>query len=370
MEHRQAYLELIAVISHVLHGKELPEQIHWDQVISLAIQHKLMAFVYRTIAGRKDLPASLVSRVETLYFGSVGEQMRQEHYATELFTALGERGIRYMPMKGYLMRELYPNHAWRTSSDLEILCDQENRETVGQILAEYGFSRTSLRPYTDVWALDHVVITIHTRIADEKDPLAVYFSCVWDKLVTDDGIVYRMTDEDYCIYILYQMSKYIYYGRISIRQILDLYIYRHAKTELNRSYVEKELEKLGILKFTLGVEGLCEVWFGEGEQTNDTMALGSFIAANSAYGIAACTPVKFNVVFPSFKIMKYWYRILRPLPFLLPFMWVWRWVGMLFCPSFDRKRRAALRTVDDRSAKMLSRVEEILGLASPGSSEQ
>jgi hypothetical protein len=370
MEHRQAYLELIAVISHVLHGKELPEQIHWDQVISLAIQHKLMAFVYRAIAGRKNLPASLVSRVETIHFGATGEQMRQEHYATELFTALRQRGIRYMPMKGYLMRELYPNPAWRTSSDLEILCDEEHRGDVGQILAGYGFSRISLRPHTDVWALDHVVITIHTRIAEEKDPLGAYFSSVWEKLETDDGILYRMTDEDYCIYILHQMSKYIYLGRISIRQILDLYIYRHAKVDLNRAYVEAALEELGILKFTLGIERLCEVWFGDEEQTNDTMTLGSFIAANSAYGIAACTPVKFNIVFPSFKIMKYWYRILRPLPFLLPFVWVWRWGGMIFCPSFDRKRRAALRTADGRSAKMLAHVEEILGLASPGATQQ
>ena len=365
MEHRQAYLELIAVVNHVLHETELPEQLHWDQVISLAIQHKLMAFVYRAIATKQEMPATLLSRVETLYFGAVGEQMRQEHYATELFAELQKQGIRYMPMRGYLMRELYPNPAWRTSSDLELLCDQENREVIGQILAEYGFSRVSLREDTDVWALDHVVITVHTRIVTPDDPLAGYFSNVWSRLVSEDGVVYRMTDEDYCIYILSQMSRYIYYGRMSVRQILDLYIYRHAKEGLDRTYVEAELQKLGILQFTHKVEELCEVWFGDGEQTNDTMTIGSFIAASSAYGMTACEPIKLNPVFPSFKIMKRWYRILRPLPVLLPFMWVWRWVGMLFCPSIDRRRRESLRSADDRSAKMLSHVEEILGLASP-----
>ena len=99
------------------------------------------------------------------------------------------------------------------------------------------------------------------------------------------------------------------------------------------------------------------------------MTLGSFIASSSAYGVVPTAPIRFNVVFPSFTVMKKWYRILRPLPILLPFMWVWRWVGMLFRPSVDRKRREGLRAADNRSAKMLSHVEEILGLASPDTRE-
>jgi hypothetical protein len=308
--------------------------------------------------------------VETTYFTAVGEQKRQEHYAGILFGELHTREIRYMPMKGYCIRELYPQPAWRTSSDLELLCDEEKRAEIGEILLSYGFHQGKQTETDDVWVLDHVIITLHTRFAEADGRLADYFSDIWSRLYTTDGVEYHMTDEDYCIYILSQLSYYLWSGRLSIRTILDFYIYRHARPQLDRTYLEEQLQKLGLLRFALAMEELCEVWFGGGEQTNDTMLLGSFIASNSAYGEGATGEGKKldpHGIFPPYYVMKRRYGVLKYCPFLLPVMWVVRWFAMLFSVRREEIKQETRRPSDKRTEKIRERVEQITGLAAPTS---
>ena len=363
MKETHIYMELLAVINHVLHGRELPDKIHWEGVASLAASHRLIGFVYRAMTGREDLDEGLVSQVETLYFSTVGEQVRQEYYTKELFDALEKAEIEYMPLKGYHMRALYPQPTWRTSSDLELLLPTERQEEVEQILVRFGFSLTEEDEAKRLWVLDHVRVTLHSRI-----PTGQTFEDLRPRLTEVEGHQLGMTDEDYCLQMLFVMSHLLFHGRISVRMVLDLYIYRHAKPELDRARVEAALSEMGLLQFTAIMEHLCEVWFGDEPQCDETMLVGSYIAASNAYGVDEKTPaqmVQRYMVFPPYAEMKREFPVLRPCPFLLPFLWVARCFRLIFAPKRKERKElllAARQQAEARSAKMEERVREITGL--------
>ena len=166
MEKRQIYLELIGVIRHVLSGEPLPHPLHWDPVIRLATEHRLLGFAYRAAVGNDEVPAAVLEQVESAYFAAVGAQVRRDHYTAELFAALKEREIPYMPVKGYCLRELYPQRNWRMAQDIDILVAGEARDAIAEILTPLGFERRQ-EDTGDLYTLDRVEIRIHTEIPSE-----------------------------------------------------------------------------------------------------------------------------------------------------------------------------------------------------------
>lgn len=365
MEKRQIYLELIGVIRHVLTGEALPSPMHWEPIIRLASAHNLIGFVYRAAVGNEEVPSEMLEQTEAAYFAAVGTQVRQDHYAKELFAALKEREIPYMPVKGYCLRELYPEPNWRMAQDLDILVPPEGRETVAEILTPLGFPRLSYET-GDVYVLDRVHINIYTEIPAE-DVMKADGETLRDSLLTEDGILYRFTATAQYAALLSRMCRSFGTGEgIGIRSILDLYMCRAHLSEGELGAVHAWFTGRGINSFAGMTEALADVWFGGGEGTNDLMLLGSYIAANGPVaGTADAEEVKKNGrlrrVFPRYASMKRKYPVLKYLPFLLPFLWVGRWFSLLF----SKKAAVSVTATEERRERMLARVREITGLQAP-----
>ncbi len=356
MEKRQAYLELLDLINHVLNETELPNDIEWEQAGLLGARHHLIGFVYRGMFGREDVPKEAVARIESGYFSAVGEQTRQEHYATLLFAALRENEIRYMPMTGYVIRRVYPQMSWRNSSDLDVMVDADKLDDVGRILDGFGFTsiRGKRRGKHATYVLDRVVVRVHHPKTED----------LWDTLVTDDGMEYRYSDEDFYIRILKIIKKRLIEGTCGIRLILDLHVYRKAKPEMDMTYIKRCVKKKGFVRFEESLLQLADVWFGDGVMTDDMMLLGSYIAASGtlADDLDEERAHALRKVFPRYNTMKRRYPVLGRAKILLPACWVARWFSLLFGRGHDRHAEALLDNTSKRSAKMKKRIKEITGL--------
>lgn len=365
MEKRQIYLELIGVIRHVLSDEPLPHPLHWDDIIRLATAHRLLGFAYRAAVGNEEVPPEVLEQVEAAYFAAVGAQVRRDHYTTELFTALHEREIPYMPVKGYCLRELYPQRNWRMAQDIDVLVAEEARETIAGILTPLGFCRVQ-NGTGDTYTLDRVEIKVHTEIPAE-DVMKADGETLRDSLVTEDGILYRFTPAAQYAALLSRMHRSFGSGEgIGIRSILDLYMCRAPLSESERRAVHDFCDGHGILRFASAMEDLADVWFGDKESTNDLMLLGSYIAAGgTVVGIADAEEAKktgrLRRVFPRYASMKRKYPVLKYLPFLLPFFWVARWIAL----PFSKKAAESVTATEERRDKMLARVREIMGLTAP-----
>lgn len=53
---------------------------------------------------------------------------------------------------------------------------------------------------------------------------------------------------------------------------------------MDREFVEKELERFGLLQFVSNIEALAQAWFGEGEMTPVLEELGAYILTSGSHG--------------------------------------------------------------------------------------
>lgn len=362
MERRQNYLELIAVIRHVLLGEPLPAQLHWEEIVRSAVYHGLIGFVYRAVVGNEDVPNALREQIESAYFMAVGGQVRQDHFNETLFQELTERGIPYMPLRGYCLRALYPQANWRIAQNLDLLVEEASLPAVEEILAGLGFHHTATES-AEVYELDRVSIRIQTTLATEDLP-APAGGTYRDTIVTEDGTAYRFTPVAQYVALFAHLRRSFAAGAgIGIRSVLDAYMCRASLSEPELLAAHEWFAERGMTPFVQAIESLASAWFGAGENSNDLMLLGSYIAADGAVSAAteeaALKQRPLRRLFPRYGAMKRRYPVLRYLPFLLPFFWI----GRLLVLPFSAKTAESVSATAERQERMLARVREITGIA-------
>lgn len=362
MERRQNYLELIAVIRHVLQGEPLPTQLHWEEIVRLAVYHGLIGFVYRAAVGNEDVPEALREQIESAYFMAVGGQVRQDHFNDTLFGELTARGIPYMPLRGYCLRALYPQANWRIAQNLDLLVEAASLPAVEEILTGLGFHHTATES-EELYELDRVSIRVQTTLPTEDLP-APTGGTYRDTIETEDGTAYRFTPEAQYVALFSHLRRNFAAGAgIGIRSVLDAYMCRASLSEPALLTAHEWFAERGMTPFVQAIESLASAWFGAGESTNDLMLLGSYIAADGAVSAASSEAAlrggsRLRRFFPRYGAMKRHHPVLRYLPFLLPFFWI----GRLFALPFSAKTAESVSATAERQEKMLARVREITGI--------
>ena len=116
------------------------------------------------------------------------------------------------------------------------------------------------------------------------------------------------------------------------------------------------------------------MWFKSGEGDEMTDFITAKIFGSGTYGTAqghlnaeavrtqnTGKHVKgkkiFSLIFPSYKGMREKYTILKKAPILLPFMWVVRWIEMIFHPS---KIKAQKKRLDMLNAEGVNKYQSEL----------
>ena len=334
---------------------ELPKEGDWNKLFFLAKRHGLESIFYNAIKDAEQVPDELKEAAKKQYLAQMAQQMSQEYYAETFFEALRARGIRYMPLKGYVLRSLYPIPEHRTSCDVDVFYDREHGEDIEEILTALGFTNEGDSVNHAQWTYQKTTLETHHDLAAQKDLYQAYYEDVWSRLKTEDGVRYDFTDEDFYIYFMLHGAKHFSGGGFGMRTLLDIYIYNQAKV-LDRAYIQAELEKLQIWTFTLQMERLSRVLFADEEGDETTELLSEYIFQSGTYGTEVNTAIRrglqnnrsakkakrayiITTIFPPYSLMKILYPVLEKAPILLPFAWVYKWFAVLF------KRRKRLGAV-------------------------
>jgi len=370
--------EWIALIRCGLTGEPMPSHPAWGTLYRLAVQHNMVGFLYRAMAADPDgVPQELRDRVRHGYAVAVGQQVQQDYYREQIVSALRERGIPYLPLKGEDLRALYPSPDLRFSCDIDFFYPRERRNEVNRILSELGFARGKDEVENDSFSLGAVHVEPHFSLAGQGERCAVYYSDIWERLKTDDGQRYRFRDEDGYLFLLLHMYKHMRGGGAGTRAVTDILLWNREHPDADRAYIAGEAEKLGMARFVPLMERLTRVWMGEEPGDGDTDLLTAYIVEGGAYGTpeqrAQMTVVQkgcgrrfsylFRRVFPKYRAMRLRYPWLARAPWLLPFCYPLRWVQVL-C-SRDREKiardwKVAAELTDDRM-KQTERVRELIG---------
>ena len=376
MDKAQLKRALLSVINHYLHGTPLCDCDDWQMVYNLAKAHSLVGVFYLAV---KDapLPSDIVEKAKSDFEVEVMHQALQEYYTEALFAKFREAGVAFLPLKGYYTRKLYPTPEARSSCDLDVFYDVSQKDTVKKIFEEEGFSFKIENATHQEWVMDKIIVEMHYALVGQVPKLDKYYQDVWKRLQVKEGTEYVFSKEDEYIYFLVHAAKHFVGGGIGVKTVLDNYLYRE-KVAFDEAYLRTELSKLGLEKFADCLGELSSAWFGGLEEKVDTAFLGDYVLSSGSYGtrrnlalgaetgsVGAAKRKRFlSAVFPRYRDMKSWYPIVKKVPILLPFVWVYRWFEVLFTrkKSFAKIARD-MKGIDERGIRAMKKIKEMTRLS-------
>ena len=362
---------LIDVINSFLKNTLLPDCQNWEALFSCAKKHSLGVIFYQAIKRNENVPEKVKQSAKAHAQAQISQQIQQEYFAEEIFRRLEEKSVKYMPMKGYILRTLYPSPELRSSCDVDIFYDKTRKQDVEAAMQGLGFSKEG----NIEWGNGVVTVEMHDALIDENQADASYYQNAWERLQPQSGMRYDFSAEDFYVYFIRHAKTHFLGGGFGIRMLLDIYVYLTKQPSFDRQYVKAELEKLGLQKFADCLEQLAFIWFDGRESTQEMSALEKYIFQSGAYGIdsnkAAILGAKgetsakgaqrryvFKTVFPPFTAMKGKYPFLKKVPFLLPVMWVYKWFEVLF--TRRKKFRSTVRNMKKLNEEKFQDVSKIL----------
>lgn len=287
-------------------------------------------------------------------------------YLNDLFDKLEDRGLFSMPIKGFVIKDLYPKPYMREMNDVDVLIDPNQLDEVRRVLEENGYVYDHTSTHEVVFNLDPFInLELHTRLTSvyhgDKYKL---FDDAWERAVPAGGkFKHRMTAEDLYIHALTHFAMHYETSGGGVKPVVDLWlIRRELKKDPNPryDYIAEKIEKLGFSKFDSVITRLGEIWFEGAEHTPLTRQTETLLMLNGAYGsienytmlrfyrlaehdknpIVRKAKVLLSVMFNKRAIMEIKYPGLKGRPYLYPYYTVVRWFQILTKRKGDVKSMA------------------------------
>lgn len=250
------YHALIYIISCQLNGKrvdkELLSHVELSSIYSAASNHSLIAIVATAL----EDAGVFSKRASELKLNAIRKNMLFDSARAEIFAEFEKQGIKYLPLKGVIMKDLYPSVGLRQMSDNDILFDQTKRAAVHDIMIELGYDDKYYNTINHDVYMKEPVLNFEMHVSLFENPnLPVfndYFSMAFERAVPDgkSSCGYSMTDEDFYIFMKAHEYKHYANSGTGLRSLVDIYVYLTSKGEkLNLDYITSECEKLEISEF-------------------------------------------------------------------------------------------------------------------------
>ncbi len=355
---------LFALLRSAISGTELTdgeralyldEQLH--ELMLLSRRHDvdhLVAFALR----KNSLAEKSDANVEKTILKAVYRYERLNFEYKRLCTALEAAKIPFLPLKGSILRDYYPEPWMRTSGDIDVLVHGENLERTVSYLVE------SLK-YTENGRGTHEVklvsplgnhFELHFDLVEEgraNNAISVLAS-VWENVTLREGSEcwYEMNDAFFYFYHVAHMAKHFENGGCGIRPFIDMWILDRLD-DAGKAERDELLSQGGLLKFADLSRKLSEVWFDDREPDTMSRQLQNFLLHGGVYGsfdnrVALQQKKKggrlgyfMSRMFIPYSKLKRYYPVLEKYKWLMPVMQVRRW-SMLLRPEIARMAKTEM----------------------------
>ncbi len=370
MEHAQRNILKLIKASFTGVGTALDPDFSLEEQLPLIQEHQIDGMIYQgaLLCGiPKNAPAmkSLFSR----YYQHILIDQRQRALLDQLTDRFQTLGLDYLPLKGTVLKGIYPEPAMRPMGDADILIRMEQYDAVRTVLLELGFEEGHTWNHEIVWKHKDLYLELHSRLVNKWPPN--YFGTGWQRAVSEQGHRYGFSPEDTYLFLFAHYGKHYRAGGIGLRQLTDLWVWKLAKPDMDMAYMRREMESINLLQFFDHTQKMLSSWFEDGPEDAYTKHMTDYIFASGCWGYVdnrlasrAAGQMKegqksgsrlrliLRTVFPPLEVMNQRYPVLKKCPVLLPLFWVVRIIGgVLF------RRRNVKACMDQTSQSMVKKAE-------------
>lgn len=367
----------INIISSVFNGNNIPsfsDDFDWKSFVKFCSKHKilnLVSFGLKNYGG--NIPEIVSARLNESLLHSMAKEAQRDVEIELLSESFENNKIPHMILKGYIIKDIYPQPYLRSMGDVDILVG-DNLDKASEVITQLGFDFISSEFLHSTFIKNKTfAVELHKSLIDESiDKYYSYFCTGFERAELCEGCEYKYqySIEDFYIFLIAHMAKHYEISGTGIRSVCDIYVFNeHYKDSIDSKYIDTELEKIGLLKFNKKITEMSREWFG-GNFNGSFDSVGEYIISGGVYGKfenhelnaflinGSESKKKYLIrnIFPEFNYMKERYSILNKIPILLPLFWIIRIFSTLF--KSKKSIRYRLKGVADSSENDSDRFTE------------
>lgn len=187
----------------------------------------------------------------------------------KIIAYMEEQHIWHMPLKGSILKDLYPALGMRQMSDNDILVDPNCRKDLYTYMTGRGYKgEYQENDNHDVYLKAPVYnFEIHNALfSDTSDPnWTAYYQNLKDRLSKDANKEYgfHFQDEDFYIYMVLHAYNHHTHSGNGVRHLMDVQVYLNQKPEMDWDYIRDELVSLGVADYESTVRSLAGKLFNK-----------------------------------------------------------------------------------------------------------
>ena len=306
----------------------------------------------------------------------------QLNYELEsLCAVLEDAKIPFIPLKGSVIRRLYPEQWMRNSGDIDVLVKESELDAaITALVGTLGYEEGSRWTHdVSLYSPSGVHVELHFNLVEDSyaQKSADVLASVWESSFPASYGSFRleMSDEMFYLYHIAHMAKHFEHGGCGIRPFIDIWVLEN-RVEYDRSKRDALLEAGGLLKFAEACRKLTDYWFNGAAADSLTEQMAEFILRGGVYGsientFAAKKSAKGGRVgyilsraFPSLSALQPRFPTLKKYPILLPVFWVYRVILMIKRGSTGSTARELkmATSISSEKAKSAAEFMEKIGL--------
>ncbi len=348
-----------------------PVDVDWGELKTLAKTHAVAGIIGHMFANAADIPADISQTFRKKAFSTVMVSSAHIALGDRTIAALNEAGIDCTPFKGAVIRKYYPVEELRTFSDIDILVAEEKLEEAHNVMIAQGFSHTDGKVGVRGYNKDGFVFEIHTTLAGDMQDLETeeteFFSAAAESVKGNN--ICTLKKELHFVYCIWHLVKHLSGSGAGVRMFMDIAVLLDSYGIEDWDEVSFWLSALGITKAACSIFLLCRKMFGTyipngfGAEIKES-ALESalqYILTGGIFGYSARSTgsarlrnqlaadegasksrIILNMFFPTAQYVAKLYPWYSGKAIWLPFMWLWRWIHILFT-----RRKSSLRSLSD-----------------------
>ena len=301
-----------------------------------------------------------------------------------VFTAFEAKWINYLPVKGCIVKSLYPKPAMRIMGDADVLIQMEQYDRIRPIMEELGFVEQAPHAHELPWSSKALHLELHRSLMPTHHIQEYqHFANVWDSAILTEGHRYDLSVEDSFLYLFVHYMKHYRAGGIGVRQPIDLWVWQQAYPNMNMDILRTKLEELSLLAFFEYTQTMLRVWFDDQQPDERSVFMTNYIFSSGCFGAKEQVDASHGLlvarqsgsiskgrshqlretVFPSLPVMCCRYPVLKRRPWLLPILWPVRWVSaVLFRRNNIRNYRKMLSNASAENIQSFAESLEYVGL--------
>ena len=361
----------IALLNTYL-GAPLPEApVDYDAALAYAQTQSMAGIVAGIALSDPRLTAAQRAQYTSIQWATVQRTCNKRYEFSKIAALLESAGIPYMPIKGHIIRAVYPCPDLRTMGDIDIMVHEKDRFRAAQIFFDAGYHEKNTnvcavedmyeKACEDGYALGVSVIEVHWKLfslVEESHPQCRSFISegLWAYAhPLGDSHEYTLSIEAELMIMVLHTAQNLYTWACGLRYFLDFALYaQYYHDKLDWDMVRGQLAAMGYpdllgsiyafvaqyfpvsLPFALPAlddetlsamaEGILEYGVYGKSQVADGPTMWKYspdvILSDSRATAANMIGPLARLFFPPVIQLRLRYRYLRRYPFLYPVAWV------------------------------------------------